>query len=446
MYMKLTEITGIKDKELLVEYLNTNGIFNFPSATLNPETILDEIERKTSSYIALTKYVIHLIFTNEEKRNAVFAELGLSPLRAQEKYNCKRHNIFTPEYWYAAKYYKITDTMKLSDVVLSDKEYKALEDLNNCCQIADLFDPNLAIGDIRELIDIIGLATPNNKTVSNDIETLRDLANYHNYGRKYPFNLIRDTFCYRLDQNYARNIIKLGVELTQMIEDSLKTLTHERDAEFIYKLYKDGMTMADIGKENGITKERVRELICRGLRQLRHPSRSKMILPLLSLKTDDIGFIAIKKFISNPDTKGSKILNIITDNTPSSAYELISTNNFIKHLILQGNDVIGIMTSINIELTNDDIEKYDIMVDNEKRRSSLETPIEDLDLSIRSFNCLKRAGVKTVQDILSLINKGESPFDALWKVRNLGRRGSIEVLEKLVEIHMISPDALKSVY
>ena len=441
--MKLTEITSIKDTELLVEYLNANGVFNFPSATLNPEAILDEIDRKTSSSVALAKYVIHLIFTNERKRNAVFAELGLSPLRAQEKYNCKRHIIFTPEYWYAAKYYKIIDTMKLSDIALSNKEYKALEDLNNCCQIADLFDPNLTIGDIRELIDIIGFATPNDKKVSNDIETLRDLANYHNYGRKYPFNLIRDAFFHRLDQNCARNIIKLGVELSQMIEDSLKTLPHERDAEFIYKLYKDGMTMAEIGNEKGITKERVRELICRGLRHLRHPSRSKTIIPLLSLETDDIGFIAIKKFISNPDTKGSKILNIITDNKPSSAYELIGTNNFIKQLILKGDDILGIITSINIELTNDDIEKCDVTVDNEKLHA-LETPIEDLDLSVRSYNCLRRSGIKTIQELLSLINKDETPFDALMKVRNLGRRCGIEILEKLVEIRMLSPKVVTS--
>ena len=55
----------------------------------------------------------------------------------------------------------------------------------------------------------------------------------------------------------------------------------------------------------------------------------------------------------------------------------------------------------------------------------LEMTIEELDLSVRSFNCLKRAGINTVED---LINKSE---DDMMKVRNLGRKSLEEVIEKL---------------
>ncbi|MEG2834284.1 MAG: DNA-directed RNA polymerase subunit alpha C-terminal domain-containing protein, partial [Ruthenibacterium sp.] len=48
-----------------------------------------------------------------------------------------------------------------------------------------------------------------------------------------------------------------------------------------------------------------------------------------------------------------------------------------------------------------------------------------LDLSVRSFNCLKRAGINTVED---LINKSE---DEMMKVRNLGRKSLEEVIAKL---------------
>jgi DNA-directed RNA polymerase subunit alpha len=51
--------------------------------------------------------------------------------------------------------------------------------------------------------------------------------------------------------------------------------------------------------------------------------------------------------------------------------------------------------------------------------------IEELDLSVRSFNCLKRAGINTVED---LINKSE---DDMMKVRNLGRKSLEEVIQKL---------------
>jgi len=66
-----------------------------------------------------------------------------------------------------------------------------------------------------------------------------------------------------------------------------------------------------------------------------------------------------------------------------------------------------------------------IEVDNEGKEKVLEMTIEELDLSVRSFNCLKRAGINTVED---LINKSE---EDMMKVRNLGRKSLDEVVEKL---------------
>ena len=51
-----------------------------------------------------------------------------------------------------------------------------------------------------------------------------------------------------------------------------------------------------------------------------------------------------------------------------------------------------------------------------------------MDLSVRSFNCLKRAGINTVED---LISKSE---EEMMKVRNLGRKSLEEVLAKLKEL------------
>ena len=60
----------------------------------------------------------------------------------------------------------------------------------------------------------------------------------------------------------------------------------------------------------------------------------------------------------------------------------------------------------------------------------LEMTIEELDLSVRSFNCLKRAGINTVED---LINKTE---DDMMKVRNLGRKSLDEVVAKLESLDL----------
>ena len=63
--------------------------------------------------------------------------------------------------------------------------------------------------------------------------------------------------------------------------------------------------------------------------------------------------------------------------------------------------------------------------DDKGKEKVLEMTIEELDLSVRSFNCLKRAGINTVED---LINKSE---EEMMKVRNLGRKSLEEVMAKL---------------
>ena len=63
--------------------------------------------------------------------------------------------------------------------------------------------------------------------------------------------------------------------------------------------------------------------------------------------------------------------------------------------------------------------------DDKGKEKILEMTIEELDLSVRSFNCLKRAGINTVDD---LINKSE---EEMMKVRNLGKKSFDEVKEKL---------------
>lgn len=78
----------------------------------------------------------------------------------------------------------------------------------------------------------------------------------------------------------------------------------------------------------------------------------------------------------------------------------------------------------------DEAKDAEIMVEKEedKKEKVLEMTIEELDLSVRSYNCLKRAGINTVQE---LITKTE---EDMMKVRNLGRKSLEEVQEKLEEL------------
>ncbi|MDR1892176.1 MAG: DNA-directed RNA polymerase subunit alpha [Oscillospiraceae bacterium] len=97
-----------------------------------------------------------------------------------------------------------------------------------------------------------------------------------------------------------------------------------------------------------------------------------------------------------------------------------------KEAISLGAKVLTEHLNLFIDLS-DDAFSGEIMVEKDEKGKEkvLEMTIEELDLSVRSFNCLKRAGINTVED---LINKSE---DDMMKVRNLGRKSLEEVQEKL---------------
>ena len=79
---------------------------------------------------------------------------------------------------------------------------------------------------------------------------------------------------------------------------------------------------------------------------------------------------------------------------------------------------------------SDRIDSSEVAVDREEtqREKMMEMSIEELDLSVRSYNCLKRAGINSVED---LANKTE---EDMMKVRNLGRKSLEEVLNKMADL------------
>ncbi len=78
----------------------------------------------------------------------------------------------------------------------------------------------------------------------------------------------------------------------------------------------------------------------------------------------------------------------------------------------------------------EEAQEAEIMVEKEEdqKEKVLEMTIEELDLSVRSYNCLKRAGINTVQEL------NQKSEDDMMKVRNLGRKSLEEVKQKLNEL------------
>lgn len=106
----------------------------------------------------------------------------------------------------------------------------------------------------------------------------------------------------------------------------------------------------------------------------------------------------------------------------------VRTNGIItaKEAISLGAKILNehLMLFVNL---SEEAKQTEVMTESKetKKEKVLEMTIEELDLSVRSFNCLKRANINTVED---LINKTE---DEMIKVRNLGRKSLEEVIHKL---------------
>ncbi len=147
-------------------------------------------------------------------------------------------------------------------------------------------------------------------------------------------------------------------------------------------------------------------------------------------KYDNIDFIAVdsifspvKKVNFNVDATRvgqsidyDKLTLEVTTNGTTSAREIVSLAGKII------NEHVGLF----IELC-EQIGDMSILVSKEedKQVKLMELPIEEMDLSVRSYNCLKRAGINTIQDLLK-----KSRSD-MFKVRNLGAKSVEEVIQKL---------------
>jgi len=115
------------------------------------------------------------------------------------------------------------------------------------------------------------------------------------------------------------------------------------------------------------------------------------------------------------------LLEIWTDGTISPEQAMSDSSKIlIEHL--------RFIAGISEEMLSVPIEQAEPqpMVNNE----AAEMPIENLDLTVRVFNSLKRTGITTVADVLELLDKGE---EAILAIRNFGEKSLVELKEKLAE-------------
>ena len=224
-------------------------------------------------------------------------------------------------------------------------------------------------------------------------------------------------------KNHAKEMKTIRINATEEGPVTAGDIEHDADIEII----NPSLVIANVAKGGKLVMEMT---VSNGRGYVRSEDNKR----LLDIKK--VGVIAIDSIFSpveriSYDVESARvgqdesydklILNVWTKGSikPEEAIALASRI-LIEHFsILTNLSNIADMTGMMIEKTED------------PKVKALETTIEDLDFSVRAYNCLKRANIHTLQD---LVNKSEND---MMKIRNLGKKSLKEVLDKVRDLGLI---------
>lgn len=215
-----------------------------------------------------------------------------------------------------------------------------------------------------------GYSTAKSKYLKEITKIKKEYESKHvDYTQVFPYNLIEamNDEWHEMDMPYCAMFLK---------ETIAQNLT-DREQRILSLRYEHGFNLEETGKEFGVTRERIRQIEARAIRKLRHPS---------------LAF----KYKAVPLEKWR---------------EVYSQNQKLKDENEQMRQMLNIKEK-----------------EEEKELKKRVIGLEELDLSVRSYNCLKRAGINSLND---LIIHTEEWLD---HVRNLGKRSKDEIIQKVKEM------------
>lgn len=232
---------------------------------------------------------------------------------------------------------------------------------------------------------------------SAEFELRRKVAyeNYLNCGRRrmllhdsltetpWPYNMIEAIYDHECETTYPARVIDSFEEHLM----SPEVVVPEKTKGMLLMYFKELKNLDEIGRTYDLTRERIRQRIKKGLRMLRKPMFTKYLL-----RDDE----KIQKEINGLKEEASRLRRDIEG--------IISEKEYYECLLGGAKEKV-------VKATNAPIN---------------ELTLDELDLSVRSYNCLHRVGCDTLFDIITYARDGK-----LTQIRNLGKHSEQEILEMI---------------
>lgn len=208
----------------------------------------------------------------------------------------------------------------------------------------------------------------------------------------WPYNLLE-----AIGVEYEDPLVHMSDESELMLAMCMSKLT-DREKLVIRERYFGKKTLKEVGQIIGTAHERARQIEAKAIRKLRHPyNPSGMIIRY--------GAKAYVEMMIN-----ERVAEIVKQKEA----ELEDAYQKKAQELEQGKDVVRALSA---------------------HKNRMAIPIEELDLSVRAYNCLSRAGCKTVGDIIT----NYPNYDDACRIRNFGHRSMNEVSERLSKMEIIWP-------
>lgn len=199
----------------------------------------------------------------------------------------------------------------------------------------------------------------------------------------YPEDLLEEIICSASEQ-YKYKILAHFPEIIKDFEENwehLRKMLAPKEVEVIELYYKEKMNLEEIGKKLELTRERIRQIKKKGIRKLSHPTR-------LSILIDGYKYIQEK-------------------------YNL--EKNIQEEILLLKKEYQLLKEQPKKKLKELKFPTYD-------------TRIEELNLSPRCLNGLKRKGIRTLEQLIKL------SYNEFVRIKNIGRKSQREIVDKVREL------------